>query len=364
MSDILTKSPYLIESTAGTTAQIDVWIGEGLTTGSTPTYTMQSTVLNGSAVFDIAPIIDDYFTGSFDGSYSPGQTLDVLWRETTILGDVFTSGSGIPLKAYEGYGYFNEGSNPDLQGKEILLSTSLIYTVEGENVNIPVKGTTGIATVFNSDSTVLFSPYYTEYIEYFTTASLPQGEIGAKTVSNTFNTFNDRVIGSGSTVEAKGCIGGLCLLSEGTGSADYYTVKHIPCSIQTPTRVTFLNKNGAYEDIWFQGTSKERLNTKEETFRARIGTGNTYDTNVHQYQSLRKTGRQSVTLVSGYYPQAYNEAFEQLMVSGKVWVHYEGNIAPALIKTSDLAIKTSLVDKLISYTIEFELAYDKINNVR
>jgi hypothetical protein len=37
---------------------------------------------------------------------------------------------------------------------------------------------------------------------------------------------------------------------------------------------------------------------------------------------------------------------------------------PVLVKTSSMTFKTSLNDKLIEYTIDFEEAFDYIQNVR
>jgi hypothetical protein len=39
-------------------------------------------------------------------------------------------------------------------------------------------------------------------------------------------------------------------------------------------------------------------------------------------------------------------------------------IIPVKVKTSTVAFKTSVNDRLIEYTIEFEEAFDYINNIR
>ena len=39
-------------------------------------------------------------------------------------------------------------------------------------------------------------------------------------------------------------------------------------------------------------------------------------------------------------------------------------VVPVMVASSDLTYKTSLNEKLIEYTIEFEDAFDYINNVR
>jgi len=39
-------------------------------------------------------------------------------------------------------------------------------------------------------------------------------------------------------------------------------------------------------------------------------------------------------------------------------------VYPVVIKSQDLVYKTGVNDKLTQYTMEFEFAYDKINNIR
>jgi len=59
-----------------------------------------------------------------------------------------------------------------------------------------------------------------------------------------------------------------------------------------------------------------------------------------------------------------NQTIEELFLSENVWIRYEGKTLPVMPKSKQLLYKTSLNDKLINYTIEFNFAFDKINNVR
>ena len=52
------------------------------------------------------------------------------------------------------------------------------------------------------------------------------------------------------------------------------------------------------------------------------------------------------------------------MLSEQVWIKKDGEILPINVKTSSLTYKTSVNDRLINYTIEFDYAFDKINNIR
>ena len=59
-----------------------------------------------------------------------------------------------------------------------------------------------------------------------------------------------------------------------------------------------------------------------------------------------------------------NQTIEELFFTENVWIRYEGKTLPIIPKTKSLQYKTSLNDKLINYTVDFDFAFDKINNVR
>ena len=132
----------------------------------------------------------------------------------------------------------------------------------------------------------------------------------------------------------------------------------------TPYKLTFINKYGVLEDLWFFKNSKLSLETKEESYRSNIVSSGSYSINDHQYKTLYKEGKESLTINSGFYPESHNEAFKQLLLSEQVWINYKGQTLPIKIKDSSISFKTQIQDKLINYTMNIEFAYDKINNVR
>ena len=88
-------------------------------------------------------------------------------------------------------------------------------------------------------------------------------------------------------------------------------------------------------------------------------------------KTFNTIAKKSYTLSSGYYPEGAVEYFEQLLLSEYVWmiVYNKNNPAseqriPVRVKSSSIELKTSLNNRLINYTIEFEDAFDYINNIR
>ena len=74
-------------------------------------------------------------------------------------------------------------------------------------------------------------------------------------------------------------------------------------------------------------------------------------------------GKESITMNTGFYPQSYNEVVRQKMLAEQVWVDDLSNVLPINLKSNSLQFKKSVNDKLITYTVQFDYAFDKINNI-
>lgn len=156
----------------------------------------------------------------------------------------------------------------------------------------------------------------------------------------------------------------------------FYGVKTDVINVETlqeckyePKKVTFVNKFGALQDMYFFKKSVERMNVEKESYKSNILDSNmSYSRSNHVYRDFNVSAKESVTLSSGFLSEEYNEVFKQMMLSEKVWVTNiteDGEqVLPINVKTSDITYKTSLNDKLVQYTIEFDKSFDTINNIR
>jgi len=142
-------------------------------------------------------------------------------------------------------------------------------------------------------------------------------------------------------------------------------------------KITFINKYGVLQDLWFFLKKVKNINRSNESYQSNTLTMNGDDALPSYSQTNAPTrifntrAKQSHSLSSGYYPEYANSYFEELLLSEYVWLtRIQENapntpeIVPVVIKTSDMTYKTSLNDRLIEYTIEFQDAFDYINNVR
>lgn len=125
------------------------------------------------------------------------------------------------------------------------------------------------------------------------------------------------------------------------------------------TEIQFLNRFGALEVMHFYKASVNRISTKGETFRNGYYDGDTYTVTKHQNQKINVSSKEGVSIESGFLNENYNLTIEELISTEKAWL---GQV-PINVKTSNVDLKTRIVDKLISYNIDFEYAYDKINTI-
>ena len=148
-------------------------------------------------------------------------------------------------------------------------------------------------------------------------------------------------------------------------------VKEIEECKYNPYRITFKNKYGVMEDLWFFKKSVSSISVDAEEFRVnqfkqRSSGGRDRDAGlVRSSKEYGKNGTESITLNSGFVSEELNESFKQLMLSEEVQLLDSDNDVLKAVKISDssLKIKTSVNDKLINYTIEVEFSNNIIDDV-
>jgi len=67
---------------------------------------------------------------------------------------------------------------------------------------------------------------------------------------------------------------------------------------------------------------------------------------------------------TGYVDEGQFEPIKQIMLSELVWVQIGSVVSPINVVTNSLEKKTQINNKLVNYSLDFEFAYDILNNVR
>ena len=372
MAKINTRSPYYITLTATNLTQVDfdIWIYTGTkvtdrTTGSF--FRLSSVAITDTVTVEIAELVSDYILSTFDGDYDCTNVWVDYRSINYIQGNAQSYTAFTTLGGFNGYGFFEDGANPqNLQS--LLQSNTTILKLDDAPVNLAVDTSITTSVSFYSNN----EQVYTKVI-----ASSLESDEQIEYVTNTTNgadDFEQRVLLDGGTFEGSICLQEFAddftifpvdtIYIDGTNGVDVVKVNNIQECKYQPYKVTFINKFGALQDLWFFKRSNETLTTKTEDFKRNIVVNGAYDTSRHQQKVLTKNGNEKLTLNTGFYPEEYNEVFKQMQLSEDCWIEINNQTLPLNVSSSSLAFKTQLNDKLINYTIEIEFAYDTINNIR
>jgi len=128
----------------------------------------------------------------------------------------------------------------------------------------------------------------------------------------------------------------------------------------TPIDICFQNKEGALQFLTFFKAKTPSLSTSKEEFESNRGQPS--DGN-HQFVKFNVQGRGKFTVSSGFVDEAMNETFTQLMLTERAWAYEDEVFTPLNVGTATIQYKTRQKDRLINYEIEFDNAFNEINNV-
>ena len=306
-----------------------------VTVDGTLRYTLTKNVEASTSVnFDISELARDYLEIEYKGNFW-AQYVDIVTSITNYAG---LNGQGAAVgtattytdRGFEAYGTFTENVNP------VIVPTQPSFLIASD------------ISPFPSDDITVLVPTGKAVI-------LPNISLGGTLSALIVSGTPTSVVWNGKTV----------------------TIKRIDCTkYGDGKKVIFINKYGAQQELWFFLKNTNSLARTNEGYKSNTIT---YPTDNHATYSNKNApnkvfntqGKRTHKLSSGFYPEFANEFFEQLLLSEYVWMEIPSredrrqNITtPVKVKTSSMAFKTSVNDRLIEYTIDFEEAYDYINNIR
>jgi hypothetical protein len=396
---INTRSPFYIKVSDSSlaTATLKLYIYEGVKDTSPDAADLKYTITkseleaNNQVVFEISELIRDYIDVKYDGEYDSY----CVWVNAVITAEN-SSGSSISSPtvtpsdytnqfiAVDGYGYFEEGVNPE-PSRSLLQSNSIIYRPNDGNISIPIFAENTNSVAYYNNGTLIRSEIISDNDN--TNQKIQYISVSGENDDNeniTAATYEERVLEDGGTLESSRCLEQFLSYldisevdeivvgydTDAGSAAHIIKVRNFDCSIYDPIRVTFVNKYGALQDLWFDKKSMNSINVESNDYKASVmdfSSTPTYDTSAHQNRVLDLVGKESITMNTGYIDESFNEVFRQLMLSEQVWMTIltdTEEVLPLRPRTQSLQFKTRTNDKLVNYTVEFDFAFDKINTIR
>ena len=376
MSTIIrTRSPFFIRTPQEADAnlsyfQINITVFGGLSSSTEicddlyATYSLQKKPLGAenSVSFDISEIVNDHIEQIFTGTYAAAKssiwvTVATSARQSdgTVIGSVTTN----TYLAQEGFNKFKEGVNYTTE-PIAMLSSTYIQNHKGSTITIPVNAERVTQVEWRNGTSVRETDTFTD-----------NGNQNQKIQFALFTagTFLDNA-----------------LITYDSGSTTTITLEQVEECKYPVNKITFVNRWGALQDLFFFKKSTESLDATRENFNASIFearavqldppeepgqacqeslTFNTYSTTAHAKKTFNANATESIVLNTGFVNELMNPYFEELMVSEYIWLtDSSANIFPVNLKESSFAKKTGLNDRLINYTMSFDKSFSLVNNIR
>ena len=373
------RSPYSVGTiqplASYATLDLYIWTGSVTSPPLTAQYNLRKSVVGtGTEIFfELSELIRDYIDITFNGDYN-GQAIwfkeiQTVYNASNVV--IFT-GSALTQLALDGYWYFEEAQ---VATPSLLISNRELFVLEDNTFRVPIYTSNNPTIVFYKDGEIVSS----EVVSGGSDSSVQIKYVSIYGDSVNWDTYQERILNENGSYEDSSCLQSF-FNSYSIGAVDKITVSDSngietikvnvieECKYE-PKKVTFINKFGALQDMYFFKKSKEDLTIKKESYKSNIiSSYGLYSKTNHVNRDFNVVGKESISLSSGYLSEEYNEVFKQLMLSEKVWVTEINDlgeqVTPINVKTSSIAYKTSVNDKLVDYTIKFDKSFDTINNIR
>jgi hypothetical protein len=350
------RSPYFITvneaGQVGSKIEIFLWNNpSGIP--STPTYTLSkrnpSTTQTENS-YNISSFIREYID-----NVAPTESANLMWANVTIkryketaFGS-YTLVSSIYYIGVNGYTNYLGGYNQtDASDKFIVLADStkeIKYTLgKIPYVNVAINTTLGdkIEAVYKD----------LRGRNAITTTFLAVGDASKKDMLKVNLSTSSVKYENGNTVTLNYYVGSTLTTTKTFKVTPTYEKKY------TPVVCAFVNRFGGWQFLNFFKAQTNAISVESTSYKMMPNAIN-YNTNRAQTASFNINGSQSVILNTGFVPENYADLIQDLLLSETILL--DGK--PAECKTTSTSLKTSLMDRNINYTMEFEYAYNIINNV-
>lgn len=329
-------------------------------------YTITKNFVNGWVAIEYAELVRDYIEIKYNSVSTWSAkvitnyiTYDGLNATGSVLEDVTSTGNFWS----DGYGYFEEGTSPAANG--LMQTNTTIYKLGDAEIRIPIdrNSVDRVTYIYQGDvvSTEAITTSTTQAFQY----------VGENIIS-----FQERVEDDGGTYESTFCIREFLdefeinavdeiIVTQTNGQVKRIKVITVEECKYEPLQLSFVNKFGAIQDVWFFKKSIKSLKTKSEDFnRVDLSFTGSYNTLDHTKKVFNVTSNKSIKLNTGYVDESYNSIMQELMQSEYVWIKQDNEVLPVNVDKNSLTFKTSVNDKLVDYSIDLDYSFNAINNIR
>ena len=317
---INTRSPYYVSTSIAntyyTTLDIYIWEGSVIST-TTPKYSLKKYVISGNTEvsYEVSELVRDYIDTTFDGNYN-GQSvwfksITKVYNSSDVLLNTINTGT---VSAFDSYSYFEENESFGLSNKSLLISNREIFVLADNVFRIPIHTSKNPTVIFLKDGQVVSS----QTLSSTTESSTQVKYISIDGVTGNYDSFKSRVLEDNGTFEDSKCLQDFLdefeigevdtiRVSDSNGTETIKVITLDECKYE-PKKVTFVNKFGVLQDMFFFKKSVEKMTVKKESYKANIrNQSNQYSISSHVNREFNVVGNESISLSSGYLSEEYKK---------------------------------------------------------
>lgn len=354
---IKTLSPYYktipwMSPSSGTLPDkyiLELYIWDGLKTSVPVTVSYELENVNplgrtGNSEVNISNYINDFLNIPLyqNTTTSLISTNSQVWVKSQIIyyiGGVAQSPEFVSIDlALKGYNYGMDGVNGSTPSNGVLSSVTEIKVNNNSFFSLPVFLSETLAT----DVTVISYPLNTLNKVYNEALTIDSGDSVKSIWVKVSEAVNEEYI----EISYNGTVECTLLIQE----ENRYT----------PQDIFFHNKEGQLQSITFFKDKKDSIELSSETYDS--GYGQPLD-GIHQVVDYNQSAKSKFSVNSGFMSEDNNEIIKQLLIKKTSWI-YNGTIfTPVRVTDSNMEFKTRQRERLINYTIEFDYAFNEVNNI-
>ena len=367
MTSIFTRSPFIVEVnvTNQVRTKVEFYIASGTDAIPTsPSYTLSKLIAASNkpeTQYNVSPYLREFVNfNSITSAYSSDQ-MNVNTFGTVTIKVYADTGSGFSLSTtttyffFDGYGYYEDGSNPDL-GRSLMTEGTYYYHYDStidlgadfddvpSSIGVPLEGLAGEQ----------LKATYTNLVSGATTSVTKTAIVvpsGSQNVARQFKSVINAYYADGNKVEIIDNVTTTVL-------ATYYFYPKPPCKYNS-VRCDFVNKFGQYQRIWFYAASNDTLNITSKEHKNLQSSITSYNTIQGQSKEFNLNGKASIRVNTDWVNEDFKDILKEIMLSEKVLI----NGYPCKLKTKSTELFKHINTKMINYALEFEFNYNTINNV-
>jgi hypothetical protein len=364
MKVVKVRSPFVIEVSEtgqqGSKIELFIW-RNGDTIPTTPTYTLSKPIPTSAQIqtyYNVSNLVKEYidniapnYPNWVGWDYQENYAMFRVKRYKNVSG-TYTLLDTKDYVGVNGFTNYMDGlQNPSNTQIELLFNKDIINTyhksykddiIQYVNVLVDFQST---ADLFNVTYSTITGTLYTASINNIGLTGIYLFKVPLSL---------DRV----DTHFAKGCKVSLTFTPDGGSpvNKEFYSYPIEECKYE-PILCDFINSYGGWQTLTLYKARTNNLQVKKELYKLTPDNVN-YTALRGQSKSFNHTGKKMIKVNSGFVYENYSELINDLLLSETILLDRK----PVIMKTEASELKYNLKDKLINYELDFEYAFNVIND--